>query len=219
MNTRETMVIIKNQIKTSEIISCQYREDTKRIDVQFKNGRTYSYAYSNVKYLKDPESLNPNQYHISRADHEFFDVAAILVFRDEGTKESYWHICFGNGMERDYRESDLKIVENCLSQKQSADVLGYLKQIARLSDIKNKNTGERLLAKRFEKISFIDEKTALAKYLDPGAMKQRKTAEEYVPIFSFGCNNSQYEAVKKAIENQIGVIQGTRLEPGKPRPY
>ena len=32
--------------------------------------------------------------------------------------------------------------------------------------------------------------------------------ENYIPIFPFGCNNSQYQAVKKAMENQISVIQG-----------
>ena len=31
---------------------------------------------------------------------------------------------------------------------------------------------------------------------------------EYIPIFPFGCNNSQYKAVKSAMENQISVIQG-----------
>jgi superfamily I DNA and/or RNA helicase len=30
----------------------------------------------------------------------------------------------------------------------------------------------------------------------------------YIPIFPFGCNNSQYKAVKNAMENQISVIQG-----------
>ena len=29
-----------------------------------------------------------------------------------------------------------------------------------------------------------------------------------MPIFPFGCNNSQYVAVKRAMENQISVIQG-----------
>ena len=30
----------------------------------------------------------------------------------------------------------------------------------------------------------------------------------YAPIFPFGCNNSQYEAVRNALEHPISVIQG-----------
>ncbi len=30
----------------------------------------------------------------------------------------------------------------------------------------------------------------------------------YVPVFLFGCNKSQYMAVKRAMENRISVIQG-----------
>ena len=77
-----------------------------------------------------------------------------------------------------------------------------------MSDIKNEETGEKLLAKRFEKISFVGNDVALAKYLNPSLLYNEKRGREYTPIFPFGCNNSQYKAVKNAMENQISVIQG-----------
>ncbi|MBQ2882896.1 MAG: AAA family ATPase [Alphaproteobacteria bacterium] len=206
MNTRYNMVIIKGEIKTSEIMSCIYNKDTKKWDVRFNNGKTYSYGYFNVEKLTEPAVLNPSMYSISREGREFFDITAIYVF--SSTYDSYWHICFGNGSERDYRRSDLKIVESVLSQSQSANVFEYIKQIAGLSDIKNEETGEKLLAKRFEKISFVGNDVALAKYLNPSSLKTGKVKHEYIPIFPFGCNNSQYKAVKSAMENQISVIQG-----------
>ena len=49
---------------------------------------------------------------------------------------------------------------------------------------------------------------ALAKYLNPSSLQTGKVSKEYIPIFPFGCNNSQYNAVKRALENQISVIQG-----------
>ncbi len=206
MNTRYYMVIIKGEIKTSEIMSCVYNRDNQKWDVKFNNGKIYSYAYLNVEKLAEPDVLNPNMYRISREGREFFNIKAIYVFK--GGYESYWHICFANGSERDYRRSDLHIIESCLSQSQSADVFEYIKKIADLSDIKNEETGEKLLSKRFDKISFVCSDVALAKYLNPSSLQGEKKGHEYTPIFPFGCNNSQYKAVKNAMENQISVIQG-----------
>ncbi len=206
MNTRYNMVIIKGEIKTSEIKSCVYNRDTRKWDVEYKNGKIYPYGYLSVIKLADPVVLNPNMYRISREGREFFDVKAIYVFKS--AEESYWHICFGNGSDRDYRQSDLDIRESCLSQSESANVFEYIKQIAGLSDIRNEETGEKLLAKSFKKISFVGKDVALAKYLNPSSLQVSKTDLEYTPLFPFGCNSSQYKAVKNAMENQISVIQG-----------
>ena len=206
MNTRYYMVIIKGEIKTSEIMSCVYNRNTQKWDVKFNTGKTYSYAYLNVEKLTEPDVLNPNMYRISRDGREFLDIKAIYVFRS--TYESYWHICFGDGSERDYRRSDLHIIESCLNQSQSSNVFEYIKQIAGLSNIRNEETGEKLLSKRFDKISFVGSDVALAKYLNPSSLQGKRIAREYIPIFPFGCNSSQYKAVKNAMENQISVIQG-----------
>ena len=111
-------------------MSCGYNRNTQKWVVKFNNGKTYSYAYLNVEKLTDPEVLNPNMYRISREGREFFDVNAIYVFRSG--RESYWHICFGDGSERDYRRNDLHIIESCLTQSQSSNVFEYIKQIADL---------------------------------------------------------------------------------------
>ena len=206
MNTRYYMVIIKGEIKTSEIMSCVYNRNTQEWDVKFNTGKTYSYAYSNVKKLTKPDVLNPNMYRISRDGREFFAIKSIYVFRSK--YESYWHICFGDGSERDYHRSDLHIIESCLNQGPSSNVFEYIKQIADLSNIRNEETGEKLLYNRLAEISFVDSDVALAKYLNPSLLQEKRIGREYIPIFPFGCNNSQYKAVKNAMKNQISVIQG-----------
>jgi len=209
MNTRYYMVIIKGEIKTSEIMSCVYNRNTQKWDVKFNTGKTYSYAYLNVEKLTEPDVLNPNMYRISRDGREFFDIKAIYEFRSKNmSNEFYWHICFGDGSERDYHRNDLHIIESCLTQSQSSNVFEYIKQIAGLSNIQNEETGEKLLSKRFDKISFVGSDVVLAKYLNPASLQGKRTGSEYNPIFPFGCNNSQYKAVKNAMENQISVIQG-----------
>ena len=207
MNTKNNMLIIKGEIKTSEVISCQYNQDTHKWDVKFKNGKLYAYTYSNVEWLKTPESLNPNLYRLSRERRPFFNVTAIYVFKGEC---EYWHICFGDGSERDYRRDDLTIEKSVLSQKQAMSVLAYIKQIAQVSNLRNEETGENLLTKQYEKVNFVGENIVLAKYLNPALLQRGKDKKEcgFVPIFPFGCNNSQYKAVKNAMESQISIIQG-----------
>lgn len=39
MNTRYYMVIIKGEIKTSEIMSCGYNRNNQKWDVKFNNGK------------------------------------------------------------------------------------------------------------------------------------------------------------------------------------
>lgn len=206
MNTREYMILIKDEIKTSEIRSCNYNREIQKWDIKFNNGKVYSYAYPNVKKMTDPTVLNPNMYHVGREGREFFDISAIYVFKNG--VESYWHICFGDGSERDYRQDDLHIIESCLNQSQAANVFEYIKQISGLCTIKNDDTGEKLLSKQIDKISFVGNDVALAKYLNPSSGKNKKSKYHYNPIFPFGCNSSQYKAVKNAMENQICVIQG-----------
>ena len=74
MDTKEFMVIIKGQIKTSEIMSCVFNKDAQKWEVKFKNGKTYAYACTNVEKLTEPQILNPDMYHISREGRKFYDI-------------------------------------------------------------------------------------------------------------------------------------------------
>lgn len=205
MNTKAYMVIIKGEIRTSEVQSCQYDHLTNKWDVTFRKGKTYSYSCENIEFLKNPVVLNPHMYRFSRNGRDLFGIEAACLFR--GSHNTYCHICFEDGQERDYLQSELTVAESCLNQRQAKDVFEYIRQIACLSDIRNEETGEKILAKRLARITFVGKDTALAGYLAPSSQK-KKAEKEYIPIFPFGCNNSQYTAVKNAMENQISVIQG-----------
>lgn len=207
MNTRKHMIIVKGEIQTSDIRFCEYNSAKRSMEITYNSGKKYSYSFKNVQWLKDPEVLNPNAYYISREGHDLFSIEAIYVFRDRCSGTNYWHICFEDGSERDYLEKELEIVESCLSQSEAANVFQYIKQISTLSNLKNEETGKKLLEKKFEKMDFVGNDVALARYLNPSTTES-KTKRPCTPIFPFGCNNSQYKAVKNAMENQISVIQG-----------
>lgn len=120
MDTRKHMIIIKGEIRTSKVRMCKYNPDTKKTDVQFDNGKIYSYAYSNVEWIENPSILNPEMYRISKEGNDFYDVEAIYVFK--GKYDTYWHVCFSDGKERDYSQGELDIRKSCLVQSQTRNV-------------------------------------------------------------------------------------------------
>ncbi|MGO4970910.1 AAA domain-containing protein [[Clostridium] aminophilum] len=85
------------------------------------------------------------------------------------------------------------------------DTFEYIREVSALSDLRN-DTNEKILKKHMDSIQFVDGSTALSRFLNPKS-GLRKQKNESV-IFPFGCNQSQYQAVKNALENQISVIQG-----------
>lgn len=207
MNTRDNMIVVKGKIKTTEILCCSYNAETKKWDVTFNNGRKYSYLYENIVWAKNPKIIDTNSLQVSNKNgHVFHHIEAIYEFALQG--HFYWHICFKDGVEKDYRRDELQIESSCLTEKKSANVFAYIKQVAELCDIRNEESGEKILPNKFKKISYVGKDVALAKYLNPSTIHTFNRKENYMPIFPFGCNNSQYQAVKKAMQNQISVIQG-----------
>lgn len=206
MNTENNMIIIKGEIKTSDVKSCKYDGNINKWTVKFNNEKPYFYEFHNLEKLIKPKVLNKNMYRIKNKGVELFDIKDIRVF--EGKNDKYWHICFDNGSKKDYREKELEIFESVLNEKESSNVFEYIKQIAELNEIVNDLTGEKILIKKYNNLTFLSNDVVLSKYLNPTLLKNRKSNIDYKPIFPFGCNNSQYTAVKSAMENQISVIQG-----------
>lgn len=205
MNTTKYMIIIKGEIKTRDVKFLEQDDASHKMNVTFNNIKTYSYTLDNVEFLENPKFLDPRKYHLSKDGKNFFSVEAIYEF--VGKDATYIHVCFKNNVERDYYKSQLDIQESYLNKKDAANVFDYIKEISKLSNLKNESNGEQLLPKKFKKISFLRSDVALTKYLNPKSLK-KSIDGEYMPIFPFGCNNSQYVAVKRAMENQISVIQG-----------
>ncbi len=118
-----------------------------------------------------------------------------------------WNIDFvGDQRTFHYKNENVKIIKNCLKDKQSAAVFDYLLQMAQFSDIKN-DEGQNLLVKNLEKSKFVNEYSVLARYLNPKKGKEEKSKIHSL-IFPFGCNNSQFKAVSNALNNQVSIIQG-----------
>ena len=203
MDPKKHMIIAKGKICTQNVLSVNNNTITKKIDIVFKNGSRYSYSKNNVIVMNNPILLDPQDYIVETPDGKrLYDIKGIYQF--EYARVKYWHIEL-KGFDLDYRKDDLQIIKNCLTETRSSNVFDYLKEISNLSEIPN-DYGEIILHKYYEQIGFISENTALSVYLNPKKRLNKYTISNY--IFPFGCNQSQFKAVKNALDNQISVIQG-----------
>ena len=149
MNLRQNMIIANGKIITTDVVFCKYNPQTHKYDIEFKTGKTYSYGYHNVKWLKDPESIDPSCFKIKHHGKDLFGISEILIFGAH-----YWHVCFQSGKEKDYERESLQIETSCLNDSTSKNVFDYLKQLAEHISLRAED-GTKLLSKQYEKLSFV----------------------------------------------------------------
>ncbi len=204
MDTSKHMILKCGEDITSDVSFCKYNSQTKKYDVTFKSGKTYSCSYQTIEWLRTPDVLNPALVHIAHSDRELFNMQAIYVFKASAT--NYWRVRFSNKSERSYDQCELKIITSCLSDMAARNCFEYIKQIAAINELRSED-GAVLLAQQYERIDFVGEDTALALYLNPKANKAA-TYPNSDPIYAFGSNQSQFKAVENALTNQMSIIQG-----------
>lgn len=198
------MILNNGKDITSDIRFCKYDRNTGRYNVTFNNGQTYPYGYLSIEWLQNPEVLNPRLLRITHGSRELFNIQDVRIFHAKAT--DYWLVRFSDGSERTYDKRDLKVAFSCLSEKESQNCMGYLRQLATINELKSED-GDILLQKQYEKIDFIGDNTAIAIYLNPGEHK-KSTYYKKSLIFPFGINASQFRAIENAMYNQISIIQG-----------
>ena len=203
MDQKRNLILLKGEDRTAQIQFCQFDSRTGKYAVSFGNGQIYRYNQSSVEWIRNPQSLNPKLYQISRDGKQFTGIELLLEFCGSDT---YWYILFRSGCGRTYRKRELQISRSCLTGKEAQDKLSYLKELAAMGELQT-DEGESLLSKAFERLSFVGEQTVLADYLHPEKYPIREL-ETGPLIFPFGGNASQFKAVERAMSNQLSVIQG-----------
>lgn len=207
MDARTNMIIANGKPISSDVVYCDFDERTGKWDITFKNGKTYHYSKWKVTVLKESKSLNPKSYQVRHKGKLLSDITAINSFCDG--KEEYWHIYFSNGYEHDYIVDELEVRKSVLDHGRAKQVFDYLREVAGYigtSDQPDDNSV--FLLKQYEKIDFLDGDMAAAVYLDPEEYDAGTKLDSSAPVFPFGCNESQYQAVVNALSNRISVIEG-----------
>ncbi|WP_288681008.1 AAA domain-containing protein [uncultured Brachyspira sp.] len=171
-----------------------YKNYGKVIKVKFYNNENlYTYTKNNFKIFTNPLNIeNKIEFNLGN----LYNINKILKF------DLYYKIFFNDNSTKVTSVKSLQYN----SSKNNNNIFDYFKEIANIVSIKTED-GEALLNRAYQKILFVEKWTALYSYLNP-SIKPKDKEFNSILIFPFGINQSQYQAVKNAMENQISVIEG-----------
>ena len=172
-----------------------YKNYGKIIKVKFYNNENlYTYTKNNFKIFTNPLNIeNKIEFNLGN----LYNINKILKF------DLYYKIFFNDNSTK---VTSVKSLQYNSSENNNNNIFDYFKEIANIVSIKTED-GEALLNRAYQKILFVEKWTALYSYLNP-SIKPKDKEFNSILIFPFGINQSQYQAVKNAMENQISVIEG-----------
>ena len=189
-----------------DIKSFGYDDRRGQFYVQFKKGDNYLYYNSaNVDIAEYTRQLEPPFRITRKADGEvFFHVLGVRVF--EGRENKAFRVIYENGTGKNYTE-DYICIEEHIDDHRSINVWEYLNEVAKYNVIPIDDDKSVSLADKYAKMEFVAKNSLLEAYLNVETYVKPISGQS-APIFPFGCNRSQYKAVRDALENKISVIQG-----------
>lgn len=198
MDIEKYLILIKDKngkfIDKSKDIE-NYKYDGNIIKIKFfNNTKLYSYPKNNFKIFTNPVNMG-NQAEFINGN--LYNIKKILKF------DLYCKIFFEDGSTKIASVNSLKPI----SAKTNNNIFDYFKEIANIVSVKTEED-EALLHKSYQKILFVDKNTALYLYLNPNIKPNKRKCYDSILLFPFGINQSQYQAVKNAMNNRISVIEG-----------
>jgi len=210
MPTTKQIVFLKDKSGLfnlrDDLESFGYDEQRKRYYVQFRKADKYLY-YSSAKVdiATFSKQLEPPFRITRKSDGEvFFHVLGVRIF--EGRENKAYRVIYENGSGKNYPADYISIDEH-IDDYRSINVWGYLNEVAKYNVISTDDDKTVSLANKYSKMEFVAKNSLLETYLNVDSYKNTDVGQS-APIFPFGCNRSQYKAVKNALENRISVIQG-----------
>ena len=205
MDLSRHFILLNGEAKTLRIDSIE-RVAPNAFRVRFKNNpRPYTYGTDKVVWLSKPEWIDVANSKVYIDGIQRTNIREVWKFV-HGEK-AYFRIVQTNGYVEDDAKGRVQIVTSCLSEKRAKDTFAYMKNVARINPLRNGETGEGLLTGLYDKVDFIDDRTATACYLNPEKHEPHSLKHDDL-IYPFGCNASQKIAVATAFERQLSVIQG-----------
>lgn len=198
MNIYKYLVIIKKEDKTTEVTS--YSREGSHVIVNYKNSeKPYTYIKEDFEFYKDPTEINALEYKFITSQGYLYNVVKAIKF------DKYYKLFFEDNTAAVISKNNIQLLKDNDIKMISHNKFEYFKDISKIVSVKTED-GQSLLTKEYEKINLIKKDMALYKYLNPrGSLSIVKSNNM---IFPFGANQSQFQAVEKAMSNQISIIEG-----------
>lgn len=189
-----------------DIRSFGYDERRGQFYVKFSNGDNYLYYNpANVDVADYSMQLEPPFRITRKTDGEVFShILGVRVF--VGKENTAYRITYENGTRKNY-PADYLCIEEHIDDYRSINVWEYLNKVAKYNVIPVDDDKSVSLADKYARMDFVAKESLLEAYLNVETYG-KPIIRQSTPIFPFGCNRSQYKAVRNALENKISVIQG-----------
>lgn len=201
MNIENIIIFIKDEDKTEEVAECYQIEDDK-FEVKFNNGESNIYDNSQVKCSIKCELIELRNVVIYENKVQMSNILKAIIF-DEFDKI---RIIFKDGSNKLYSREQLDIKDNGLDEPVVENNFKYFREISKQLDLYNDYNA---VSEIFENISVINPNSALVNYLDP---KSIGIGEDFdFAIYPFGFNLNQKDAVEKALNSKINIIESSSI--------
>lgn len=199
MNEYETLVLWKGEDKTKQIEFV--RQEKNIYKVKFLNSKT-EYPCKDVQILTLKTQFFPDSVQLIK-DLKIIDGYEVAL--DFG---NYIKIFFkNNSTPKIFKKSDLDIKYGYKGKEMK--VLAYLKKCAYTNLISEKLSDQDNtvhIKKQYESLELVEIDSVLSTYLDGSDVPKRDCSCDF--IYPFGSNASQIQAIHKAFQNQISIIEG-----------
>ena len=206
------IIFLKGKLR-EDIKSYFFNEKSGLYHVKFKggekDGEEYDYVYYKPENVDEAEFVRQMEppLRVTRKSDGFVysNVKGVRVF--EGKEHTAYRVAFENGDLKNYDAGRIEIEEH-IDDARSISVWGYLNEIAKYIQIPTEDEEKKIcLGDKYQKMEFVAKGSLLETYLNVNTYSNKPESIS-TPIFPFGCNRSQYKAVRNALENKISVIQG-----------
>ena len=207
MPSIKPIIFLKDKLR-DDIVSFWLDDKSGQYFVKLKKGEEDDYLHnnpSNVDVAEFVRQLDPPLRVTRKRDGFVFSkTMGVRVF--EGKEHRGYRVVFESGATKDY-DADYLEIEEHIDDERSVNVWEYLNEIAKYNQIPVDDDKTISLADKYTRLEFVTKGSLLEAYLNVNSYRD-KAGKSSTPIFPFGCNRSQYKAVRNALENKISIIQG-----------
>lgn len=176
-------------------------------DDEHKRGECYPYSKANIDILEHPKVFNPQQYSFTYKGIVLDNIYVACKFQKSALE--YWTIGFLDSRADLICKGEELVVRRKASIPKNNSVIDYLTAMAYFHGYElRSNKNPEPLGSQYRMLEEQKEAPLFDAYINPATFPLTKEPLSRIPVFPFGLNKTQLQAVRNALSNRISVIQG-----------